>query len=481
MDEKVTVGGLEIPRSDWEATPESVKELVRQLVDRLTAIEERLGLNSSNSSIPPSKQGKARKTEKKESSGKRGGQKGHKGFGRNLYETSECSEVHEHRPSQCQHCGEELDGRDPSPYRHQIVELPEVEVVVHEHQLHRLRCETCGRETRAKFPEGVETSGYGARLQSVVASLSGEYHLSHTKVQRLVAEAWGVKLSRGSINRIRERVCQKLAGVVEQAKAYVQASESVHVDETRWMQQNSDGKNPENSSAWLWAAVSGAVAVYQIRLSRSSQVAKELLGELYRGIVHSDRYAGYNWLPVEQRQVCWAHLKRDFTRMAERSGVSGEIGRALLAQTKQLFHWWHRVRDGTISFELFEPTICELRDEVHRLLTEAVGWLDSPREKTPLAKTARTCQQILKLEPALWRFSQVEGSEPTNNTAERAVRGAVIWRGLSFGSQSQAGSEFVERLLTFSGSLRLQGRSSMQGLTSLLRGQPFSLLPAPTP
>lgn len=193
----------------------------------------------------------------------------------------------------------------------------------------------------------------------------------------------------------------------------------------------------------------------------------------------SDRYGAYNWLDLEQRQICWAHLKRDFVRISERAGASGEIGRALLQQTSKLFRWWHRVRDGTLSRELFEKAIGFLRSTLQRLLEEAVALCNSLQEKTPLGKTARACAQILKVEPALWTFVVHPGVEPTNNIAERALRTAVIWRRLSLGSQSAAGSEFVARLLTVVTSLRTQGRSVLDFLIETLLGHEPSLLPLP--
>jgi hypothetical protein len=179
------------------------------------------------------------------------------------------------------------------------------------------------------------------------------------------------------------------------------------------------------------------VAVYQVTLNRARSSAEALLGKNYTGLVVSDRYSVYNGLDVEQRQVCWAHLKRDFKRIAERSGVSKEMGEALLKQTQRLFHWWHRVRDGTITTELFEAAMARLRQSVHHLSSEAASLCHSSTEQTPLAKTARTCEQILKLEPALWTFVEVKSVEPTNNTAERAFPRAVIWRDLSYGDWSR--------------------------------------------
>nr|WP_232251350.1 DUF6444 domain-containing protein [Oscillatoria acuminata] len=246
MDESITIGGIKIPRADWSKTPESVKNVVRNLEQRIAAIEERLGLNASNSSIPPSKQPPQAKEKKQEKGGrrrKRGGQKGHKGFTRHLYEPSECSEIIDHHPETCKHCQTPVTGEDGQPHRHQIVEIPPVAPVVTEHRLHALTCGCCGQTTRAQLPDDVNTSGYGERLQSLVALLSGAYRLSHNQVQTLMRDLWQVHLSTGTVNRIRQRVSQKLSQVVNEARSYIMASGTAYVDETSWSQNNGDGNN----------------------------------------------------------------------------------------------------------------------------------------------------------------------------------------------------------------------------------------------
>ena len=479
MDSKMLVAGIEIPPEDWEKTPASVKALIKQLENRLVEIEERVGLTSKNSSIPPSSD-PPRKKKENSSSRKPGARKGHKGFGRNLYPVSECSEVIEHKPSRCKHCNHALSGVDTHPYRHQIVEIPPMKLEVLEHRLHALKCPSCGRQTRAELPSGVNPTGYGERLQGIVGLLCGSYRLSHRSVKTLLWELWGVGISIGSLNRIRSRVSQQVSGIVAAARTYVKSAPLVYVDETRWQQQNNDGNNPEGQQGWLWVASAGVVSVYQVTLNRRGSSARELLGSADDGIVVSDRYSGYNWLRLEQRQLCWAHLKRDFQRIAERQGASAEIGEALLALTRRLFRWWHRVRDGTLSRERFQEAVAHLRQRFQRLLAEAAALCDSPQEKTPLAKTARTCASLLKVEPALWTFVEHEGIEPTNNTAEQALRTAVIWRRLSFGSHSATGSEFVARMLTVVTTLRSQGRCVLDFLIRAIRSEAVSLLPLPS-
>jgi transposase len=200
------------------------------------------------------------------------------------------------------------------------------------------------------------------------------------------------------------------------------------------------------------------VTVFVVRLSRSGQVARELLGETFAGILVTDRYSAYNWYPRRWRQLCWAHLLRDFAAMCDRGGASAELGQALLAQAHQMFTWWHRVREGSLQRSTFRSYMTPLRREVERLL-EAGSRSDVP-------KTAGTCRDILKRREALWTFVQVTGVEPTNNAAERAIRPGVLWRKGSFGSQSVAGSRFVESMLTVVATLKQQQRNVFAYLTA---------------
>ncbi len=232
------------------------------------------------------------------------------------------------------------------------------------------------------------------------------------------------------------------------------------------MQGNADGCNEKKKQGWLWVAVTPLVAFFQIALSRSSDIAKNLLGEGFDGILISDRYAAYNWVNLEQRQLCWAHLKREFIKISERSGVSKDIGNNLVKQQEKLFELWHRVRDGTLSRPEFQLLVPSIRSSILTSLQEAADYEIGTKEKTPLAKTVRTCRKLLKVEPALWLFVEVEGVEPTNNAAERAIRPAVIWRRTSFGSQTQAGSTFVARMLTVVTSLKFQRRNVLEFMTN---------------
>lgn len=498
MSELMEIGGLQIPKEDWESTPASVKllvaellqenqelrERVRQLEERLSQLEERLNQTSENSSRPPSKDklGFKRAPKAKPSGRMRGGQPGHRGHQRELYAAEDCTRIEDVKPKACRHCGVTLSGSDPSPYRHQVVELPPVQPEVFEYRLHQLACAHCGQSTRASVPAGVTRSCYGERLVGLVGLLSGRHYQSHQLVQVLLRDLFGVSISVGGINRVRREVNAALAAPVAVAKAYVQQQRVLGSDETGFAQHNGDGHNSAAKRGWLWVLVTPLVSVFEVALSRSQAIAQQLIGETFAGIVTSDRYGAYNWLAVEQRQVCWAHLQRDFVAISQRSGASAEIGQALLKRQRRLFHWWQRVRDGTLSRALFVEAVQRLRQGVHRELTSAATLILGKAEKTPLAKTVRTCRQLLKVEAALWTFVEVDGVEPTNNAAERALRPAVIWRRLSYGSKSQAGSEFVGRILTVTTTLKAQHRSAWEFLTQACRAarhgtEPPSLLP----
>ncbi|MHC5746286.1 MAG: IS66 family transposase [Nostoc sp.] len=482
MDENCLAYGIEISDSDWEKTPANVKRLVEKMGQHIKESEEKLAeqeakqqelvekinRTSKNSSSPPSMNplDAEKRPEKKKSGKKRGGQAGHKGHSRLLYELSECESVLNHHPETCRCCGEILLGEDANPYRHQIVEIPPIKPIIVEHRLHQLMCQECGTLTRATLPVDVYPSGYGVRVVALVSVLSGLYRHSTRMVQSAMQDIFGITMSLGTVNKLRFEASLAVESAVEEAKIYVQNSRVVGADETSFAQGNVDGRNSKKSQAWLWVAVTPLVTFFQIALSRCSDAARNLLGEDFGGILNSDRYAAYNWVGLEQRQLCWAHLKREFIKISERTGVSRDIGNALVKEQEKLFELWHRVRDGTLNRCEFQLLVKQIRNTINSSLQEAANYEIGSKEKTPLAKTVRTCRQLLKVEPALWLFVRVEGVEPTNNAAERAIRPAVIWRRTSFGSQTQAGSIFVARMLTVVTTLRSQRRNVLDFITA---------------
>ena len=189
-------------------------------------------------------------------------------------------------------------------------------------------------------------------------------------------------------------------------------------------------------------------AFFMIHAKRTQQAAGELLGH-FSGILHSDRWSGYN-IYNHIRQICWAHLKRDFQAISEAKGKLGRIGRQLLELEAQIFRDYHRARDGTIHWKTFQRRMVSIQSEVERLL-QAGGKCQGP--------LAGKCREIWKHRDKLWTFVSHPEVSPTNNAAEQIVRQAVLWRKMSFGTQSQRGARYAERMLSICATCRLQGRS----------------------
>lgn len=464
-DELVPPG---ISAEDWGATPLAVRVLVLALLKRLAALEEQAKQTSRNSSKPPSSDppNASPRPQQPPSGRSVGGQRGHTGHGRKLLAVDQVDQLVNLKPTCCGTCGALLLGEDPAPVRHQVTELPRVKPEVTEYRQHTLACLACGASTQANWPVEMPPGSFGPRAQALVGYLTGRIGASQRDVEEVLETVFHTPLGLGSIPAQEDHVSAALAEPVNAVKAYVQQQPVQNVDETSWREKKQRG--------WLWLSTTPLVSLFLVLATRGTQGAQQLLGAVVTGIVGSDRWGAYNWLDPQQRQLCWAHLKRDFQALVDRGGLSKPLGRALLEQVEKMFGLWHRVRDGTLSRADFQAAMQPIQTRVGELL----------REGTTLAcdKTRHTCVNILKLEVALWTFVRVEGVEPTNNDAERRLRRGVLWRRRSFGTQSADGSRFVERVLTAVTTLRQQKRDVLDYLTeacaAAIRGDKApSLLP----
>lgn len=454
-----------ITAEDWAATPAAVRALVMELLRRLAQVEARLNQTSRNSSKPPSSDPpSARPRATKELTGRKsGGQPGHEGHGRKLKPESEVDQIIDVRPEHCGQCGTLLLGEDTEPERHQVTELPRITPVVTEYRRHCLWCVACGARTQAPWPTTMPTGSFGPRVQATVGYLTGRIGASQREVQDIFATLYQTEVSVGGIGLLEQAMSAALATPVAEAQAYVQRQPVRNADETSWREKR--------QRRWLWISVTPLVTIFRLLQTRGAAGAKELLGEVVWGIIGTDHYAGYHWIDPRQRQLCWAHLKREFVAWSERTGETARIGVALLAVEKQLFALWYRVRDGTLAWADFQVAMQPLMARVKTLLQEGVAGAD--------AKAQGTCRNLLKREAALWTFVWETGVEPTNNCAERPLRRAVLWRRRSFGTQSEAGSQFVARILTAVTTLRQQRRDVLDNLTAACLAA-ISNTPAPS-
>jgi len=449
---------------------------VARLGARLARLEEQTRQSSRNSSKPPSEdppktrkqrraeaREKAKKWAKADREGaerKAGAQPGHRGSGRKLAPEDQVDEIVDHYPSGCGGCGREFgeSERVPSrrPARHQVAELPPIAVVLTEHRCHRLRCPGCEAKTKGELPPGLAESAFGPDLRAAIVTMTARNRVSRRDMSELARDLFGIGVSVGSVDAICQRASQALTEPHEALLASVLGSVALNVDETGWL--------TAGEQRTLWTATTPAAAVFRVAEDRHRDRLDELIGG-YGGIVCSDRWWAYDRLDPDCRQACWEHLKRDFRRHAEGLAEQKTFGEAGVALTGRLFKAWrafgeHRDR-GRLKREM-KPIQTQLR----KLLDRAA------RKSARTRYHGRFARNLLKIWPALFTFVTVEGLEPTNNAAERSLRGPVIHRKLSHGTRTQDGERFVERALSASVTCRLQGRSLYTYLSQLLTAHP---------
>jgi transposase len=443
---------------------------IAKLAARVEELERRLKRNSQNSSTPPSQDPPgAPKRKRAPSSGRsQGAQPGHLGHGRPLQPMESVDELIEHWPKRCA-CGHLFSEAERCPVgepaRHQVAELPPITVLLTEHRLHRLRCPDCGLTARAALPPEVAAGAFGPRLEAAVATLSVRNRLSRRQLVELADELFGCTLATGTVDAILARTGAALDAAYHGLLEHVRSSPAVNIDETGWRLK---GKRRT-----LWGAFTARAALLRIASDRHERELLALLGEEFTGITCSDRWWAYNALQPAQRQVCWSHLLRDFTAHAEGLAAQKQFGEAGLQIAKHLFVAWQQYQqDG--DRPALKRAIAPLKREL-RLLLET-----HTRKRTQHRHTRTLAKNLLKLWPAMWTFSELDAVEPTNNAAERGLRGAVIYRKLSLGSQSEQGERTIERLLSASVTCRLQSRSLFAYLADVLnaraRDHPVPLL-----
>lgn len=432
---------------------------------RVAELEARLKTNSSNSSLPPSANPpSAPQPPPKPPTGRNpGGQPGHAGHPRPHLPPDQI--VH-HDPSQCEHCRSPLTAASPQdlPARwHQLIELPERLAVVTEHQAHGRRCGHCGHVTWGAIPPEVLAHGFGPKLTAAIALLSGRGHDSKRIIEEILETLLGVPISLGSVSNAEAEVAAALEQPYVQAEAAVREAAVKNVDETGWSRA---GK-----LCWLWMAATTGAALFKICLGRGHAALRELLGQSVGGTVGSDRWGAYTIIDVLARQLCWAHLKRDFQKWVDWGGAAVQVGQAGLKAVERLFAAWRDFRQGVVDRPGLRAALEPVSQDLKAALEEGLSCQNK--------KVVRFCRRVLDVYPALWTFARVEGVEPTNNIAERTLRPAVIWRKISFGNHSEAGCRFTERILTTMQTLRLQGRQVLAYLRNAIAAHRAGQ-PAPT-
>jgi transposase len=448
-----------------------IAALEKQLTALRGAVEElrrQLGRNASNSSTPPSANPPcAPPPVGKQPTGRRpGGQPGHPPHLKERLPPQRVTRVVQYLPKVCGRCQTPLPStpgaNDPEPSWHQVAELPPLAAQVVEYQGQARRCPGCGAVNREPIPAAVRAHSIGPRLAATLSYLAGCHHISKRGLEEIVEAVFEVPIALGTVTHLEGEMSQALASAHAAAVTAVQEASAKHVDETGW--------KLAGRRCWLWLAATTTVAVYLVHACRGLAALRALLGEAIGGILHSDRWSVYNRLPIQQRQLCWAHLQRDFEACLEyNSRAARAVGETGLAVARLLFETWHSFRGGGLTRRQLENRIKPLARVLHATLERGC--------RCAVAKVAVFCDKVLALEPALWTFVVAQGVEPTNNHAERLLRRGVLWRKNAFGCHSEAGCRFVERILTAVQTLRLQKRPVLAYLYEALAAYRQGLSP----
>lgn len=445
------------------------RELLKRVADLEAIVRElqaRLGINASNSSMPPSSNPpQAPKPVVKTPTGRKpGGQPGHPGHLKFRMPPERLQQVITLMPTVCCHCqaplATEASEQDPTPRWHQVAELPVTPAEVIEYQSHGRTCSCCGKVTWEPIPADVRAHAFGPRLTATVAYLSGSPHVSKRGIEEIVETLFGIPVALGTIVNLEQEMSAALASAHAEAQQAVRAAPHKHVDETGWKQAG--------QRCWMWAAATAAVACFVIHRSRGAAGLVALLGKKLQGVICSDRWAVYGRVRVGRRQLCWAHLKRDFQKLVDRGGAARELGEFGLSLVAIVFDTWHHFRGGGCTRRQLREEMAPWQADLREQLEQGCACSDT--------KAAAFCRNLLALEPALWTFVERAGIEPTNNHIERLLRSGVLWRKNAFGCHSKAGCRFVERILTTVQTLRLQKRQVLdylhQAILASRHGQP---------
>lgn len=448
------------------ALAERDAEIVR-LKARVAELEAQLGQNSTNSHKPPSTDPPGTRPQKQPTGRSRGGQPGHKGHKRVLLPAEMVTKRTAVRPSACAGCGgRHLQPAGLGPRIHQVVDVPKIRPDVHEVSMHATSCNDCGEITWAELPPGVPAHMFGPRLLAFIGYFLAA-RTSRRQLRELLGEMFGIPVSLGALSDAEARVSSAIAAPVDEAVAHVQGHPVKHVDASTW--------RIAGHYAALWTIATKFIAVFFVTADACGSTISALLGRL-SGIMVTDRGTQFGFWAMERRQICWAHLIRKFVALSQTKGDAAEVGNSLLLLAHAMLSAWHQVRDGTRTRESFQRMVPGAKQAIEQHLARGVD--------LRVRGVSGACQNILEHRAALFTFAFEPGVDPTNNHAERALRPFVLWRKVSYGSQSERGCLFAQRIMTVVHSCKLQHRSVLGFLVEACqahwRGAPVpSLIPSP--
>jgi len=454
--------------------PQVIVETLLSLSARIDEFERKIALltkDSSNSSKPPSSDGPVKKPKahrpKKSRKRNPGGQPGHKGTRRELVPVEEVDHVEEVLPELCESCHRPIEpgtSRVLGNYlRCQVTDIPKIKPLVTEYKLRCVEC-SCGATTWADIPPQAR-SGFGPRFTAMLAYLTALHRVTRRGCQEIAQTLFGIDISVGSVCNLHEEVSQALESCCEEIRQALAQEKVLNIDETGWKNL---GKR-----IWLWVLGSPSMAYFTLAASRGAKVLRETLGQTYSGILCSDMYSAYNAYHKGLRQVCWAHIIRNLKGLKHgcRSPDGVKFPKWMLSEVGRMFGLWHAFKEGLVDRHTLVIKSVPLRARMNRCL--------QTYELSSDPDVARAARGLLKHWNHLFTFLEHEGVEPTNNSAERGIRPAVMWRKICFGNQSEKGILLTARLLTATRTCFLRKRNRFEFLVDSVTAHRLGL-PAPS-
>jgi len=445
---------------------ERLRKQLEEQAKRIADLERQLALKQQNSTItskPPSSDGLAGRPRERgrrlKSRRAAGGQPGHPGHHRELLPIERVNAIVDLAPEACRECARRLHARHTvgDPRRHQVTELPPIAAHITEYRCHRRQCPDCGTITLAPLPDE-HAMQFGPQLTALIAYLTVVCRMPRLVVQRFLEGALQIPISLGSTQNAWEETSAAVAAPYAELETALRHEAVVNADET--------GHRTNGEKRWLWAFVARTFVLYRIAASRGSDVLQVVLGATFAGILGSDRLPAYLKYVVGQRQFCWAHVTRNLLSAFDlaTTPAAKRFCREALALDRRLFRLWHRFR-GDPAARGSPLTRAELITKVlpieKRLFALGERYLDAAN-----ADVRNLAHAFFVHNQHFFTFVHDEGVEPTNNAAERALRTAVQWRKIMFGTRSDEGERAVERLLTIVRTCQLQHLNALAYLTA---------------
>jgi len=444
---------LEIKSLKLQQENQDLRQVIIKLQEENNKLKERLGLNSKNSSIPSSKElYKAKKEQKKPSGKRQGAQVGHKGHSRVKENPTQIIEV-SLESMVCQ-CGGHIELKQPRI--HQKIDIPDIQPNITNYHLARGRCRVCKRRKSASLPEGISEDLLGPKIKSAIAGLTGFYGNSKRKSLAIINNMFGIKISLGTLSHSERRVSEQCQIEYKKIEEQISHASLLNIDET--------GHQNKDKRSWCWGFFSKDSSLIKLNESRGKKVLEASVFGPDDAIIVTDRYAAYNYFNENNRQICWAHLARDFERFAGSLNPEVKfIGERLSDIAQRLFSLKKDLTDSKITNWKFLKKSKKLR-------LRSWFYLQKMRYETKSQHAARIAKNIMKVEKMMWKFLEDPSNIPlTNNHAEQQLRQYVCHRKNSYFTQSERGDRFLERMISIYLTLRKQSINPFQVLLDTVK------------